>query len=592
MRIRVAPVVTRQPIVSVLGHVDHGKSTILDKIRGTNVVGREAGGITQHIGATEVPLETIYELCGDMVKGKKFAVPGLLFIDTPGHHSFITLRSRGGALADLAVLVIDINQGIQPQTIESMNILKKYKTPFVIAANKIDLIEGWRAHEDQPFVLSIREQPGSVTAELEKILYDLVGRFYEFGFSADRFDKIEDFTKTMAIIPVSGKTGEGIPDLLLVLVGLAQRFLEEQLESEETGAGEGTVLEVKEEKGLGTTLDVILYEGELKRGDAVAISSTDPSRPIVTKVKALLKPKPLDEMRDPTQKFDSVQKIIAAAGIKIAAQNLETALAGGLVKVIRENEDEVIEEIRKESEVKIELSPEGILAKADAIGSIEALSFEFKNANIPIRSAKIGDISKKDIADAETSADPAHRIILAFNVGITPDAQAALKDHNVTILSNNVVYRLIEEYQEWLKKKKEELERDKRLEIVFPGKLKLLPNCVFRVSKPAIVGVRVLAGRISTGQTLIKPDGKTVGKIRSIQSENQSIPVAMMGREVAISIDEVTVGRQIKVEDILYVDIPEGHARQLQKMDLRPDESEVLAEILKIKRSEEPFWAM
>ena len=584
--------VTRQPIVSVLGHVDHGKSTILDKIRGTNVVGREAGGITQHIGATEVPLETIYELCGEMAKGKRFTVPGLLFIDTPGHHSFITLRARGGALADLAVLVIDINQGIQPQTVESMNILKKYKTPFVIAANKIDLIEGWRAHDNQPFIISIRDQPESVASELEKILYDLVGRFYEYGFSADRFDKIEDFTKTIAIIPTSGRTGEGIPDLLLVLVGLAQRFLEEQLESEEEGPGEGTVLEVKEEKGLGTTLDVILYQGELKRGDAVAISSTDPVRPIVTKVKALLKPKPLDEIRDPTQRFDSVQKISAAAGIKIAAQNLENTLAGGIIKVIRGNEAEVIEEIKKESEVKIELSPEGILAKADAIGSIEALSFELKSAEIPIRGAKIGDVSKKDIIDAETLADPTHRIILAFNVGITPDAQAALKDHDVTILSNNVVYRLIEDYQEWVKKKKEEIEREKRLEIVFPGKLKILPNCVFRVSKPAIVGIRVLAGRIMTGQTLMKSDGKTIGKIRSIQSENQSIPTATMGQEVAISIDDVTVGRQIKVEDILYVDIPENHARQLQKMELRPDESEVLAEVLKMKRNEEPFWAM
>lgn len=583
---------TRQPIVSVLGHVDHGKSTILDRIRGTNVVGREAGGITQHIGATEVPLETVYKLCGDMAKGKRFTVPGLLFIDTPGHHSFITLRARGGALADLAVLVIDINQGIQPQTVESMNILKKFKTPFVIAANKIDLIEGWRVQEGQPFIISIKRQPGSAIENLEKAIYDLVGKFYDYGFSADRFDRIEDFTKTVAIIPVSGKSGEGIPDLLLVLVGLAQRFLEEQLESEEEGPGEGTVLEVKEEKGLGTTLDVILYQGELRRGDMVAISSTDPAKPIVTKVKALLKPKPLDEIRDPTQKFDSVQKINAAAGIKIAAQNLENALAGGLIKVIRGNEQEVIEAIKKESEMKIELSPEGVLAKADAIGSIEALAFELKNANIPIRSARIGDVSKKDIVEAETSADPLHRIILAFNVGITPDAQAALKDHDVTILSNNVVYRLIEDYQEWMKKKKEELEREKRLELVFPGKLKILPNCVFRVSKPAIVGVRVLAGRIMSGQTLIRADGKSVGKIRSIQSENQSIATAEMGQEVAISLDDVTVGRQIKVEDVLYVDIPEGHARQLQKMELRADESEVLAEILKIKRSQEPFWAM
>lgn len=582
----------RQPIVSVLGHVDHGKSTILDKIRGTEVVAREAGGITQHIGATEVPLETIYELCGDLAKGRQFSVPGLLFIDTPGHHSFITLRSRGGALADLAVLVIDINEGIKPQTIESMSILKKFKTPFVIAANKIDLIPGWRAHREQPFVQSIREQPESTVAELEQMLYNLAGRLYDQGFGADRFDKIEDFTKTIAIIPVSGKTGEGIPDLLLVLVGLAQRFLEEELRKEEEEVGEGTVLEVKEEKGLGKTLDVIIYKGEIKKGDIVAITSVEQDNPIVAKVKALLKPKPLDEIRDPTQRFDSVQSVTAAAGIKIAAQGLEKALAGGMIKVIGDNEKEVLEEIRKESEVHIELSAGGVAVRADAVGSLEALAFEAKNAEIPVRIARIGSISKKDLVDAETAQDPLNRVILAFNVSLTPDAEAELSSHDVTVLSNNVIYRLIEDYQTWKVKKKAELEGEKRLEIVFPGKVKILPNCIFRVSKPAIVGVRVLAGRIANGQPLMRVDGKPIGRIKSIRTGEESLQMARMGQEIAIAIDEATVGRQIKAEDILLVDIPEAHARELQKMELSQDEAEVLQELISVKRKEEQFWAM
>jgi translation initiation factor 5B len=585
-------VAARQPIVSVLGHVDHGKSTILDKIRGTEVVAREAGGITQHIGATEVPLETIYELCGDLAKGRQFSVPGLLFIDTPGHHSFITLRSRGGALADLAVLVIDINEGIKPQTIESMSILKKFKTPFVIAANKIDLIPGWRAHREQPFVQSIREQPESTVAELEQMLYNLAGRLYDQGFGADRFDKIEDFTKTIAIIPVSGKTGEGIPDLLLVLVGLAQRFLEEELRKEEEEVGEGTVLEVKEEKGLGKTLDVIIYKGEIKKGDIVAITSVEQDNPIVAKVKALLKPKPLDEIRDPTQRFDSVQSVTAAAGIKIAAQGLEKALAGGMIKVIGDNEKEVLEEIRKESEVHIELSAGGVAVRADAVGSLEALAFEAKNAEIPVRIARIGSISKKDLVDAETAQDPLNRVILAFNVSLTPDAEAELSSHDVTVLSNNVIYRLIEDYQTWKVKKKAELEGEKRLEIVFPGKVKILPNCIFRVSKPAIVGVRVLAGRIANGQPLMRVDGKPIGRIKSIRTGEESLQMARMGQEIAIAIDEATVGRQIKAEDILLVDIPEAHARELQKMELSQDEAEVLQELISVKRKEEQFWAM
>ena len=583
---------TRQPIVSVLGHVDHGKSTILDKIRGTEVVAREAGGITQHIGATEVPLRTVYDLCGDLVKGRQFTVPGLLFIDTPGHHSFITLRSRGGALADLAVLVIDINEGIRPQTIESMNILKKFKTPFVIAANKIDLIPGWRAHREQPFLLTVKDQPEATRAQLEEMLYNLVGKLFDQGFPADRFDKIEDFTKTVAIIPLSGKTGEGIPDLLLVLVGLAQKFLEEELTREEEAVGEGTVLEVKEEKGLGTTLDVIIYKGEVRKGDIVAITAVDPKNPIVTKVKALLKPRPLDEIRDPTQRFDSVLSVSAAAGIKIAAQGLEKALAGGMLKVIAGNEAETLEEIRKESEVHIELAPTGVVARADAIGSIEALAYETKNAEIPLRSARIGSISKKDLVEAETDSDPLNRIILAFNVSVTPDAQEELNDHDVTIISNNVVYRLIEDYQAWKEKKRAEIEGAKRMEIVFPGKVKILPNCVFRMSKPAIVGVRVLAGRIMNGQPLMRTDGKMIGRIKSIRTGEESLTVAKMGQEIAIAIDDATVGRQIKVEDILLIDIPESHARELQKMELSQDEKEILQEVMSIKRRESPFWAM
>src|SRR5688572_3554566 len=279
----------RQPIVSVLGHVDHGKTTLLDRIRGTGVAGREAGGITQHIGATEVPLTTVLEVCGDLVKGKSFRIPGLLFIDTPGHVAFSTLRARGGALADLAVLVIDINEGFRPQTIESLNILKRYKTPFVVAANKIDLVPGWRKHEAQPFVKSFADQPTSAREELDKRMYDLVGRLFEHGFSADRYDRVEDFTTNLAVVPVSAKFGVGIPDLLLMLIGLAQRFLEVQLATLD-GPGVGTLLEVTEEKGLGITANAIIYDGTLSKGDTIVFGTA--GQPGTAKVKALLKPKP------------------------------------------------------------------------------------------------------------------------------------------------------------------------------------------------------------------------------------------------------------------------------------------------------------
>ncbi len=579
----------RHPIVSVMGHVDHGKSTILDMIRGTEVVSREAGGITQHIGATDVPIDTIYKLCGPLIGDRKFNVPGLLFIDTPGHYSFVTLRTRGGALSDLAILVVDVIDGVKPQTVESINILRKFKTPFVVAANKIDLIPGWRHHKLMPIGQSLSEQDQRVVAELDERIYNLAGKIFDqTGFSADRFDKITDFTKSIAIVPVSGKFGEGLPDLLLVLVGLAQRFLEGDLSTEE-GPGEGTVLEVKEERGIGTAIDSIVYKGTINVGDQIVVASAR-GDPIVTKVKGLQRPKALDEIRDPTQRFDRVKEASAAAGIRIVAQGLESAMAGGTVRVVSGNLEQLREEMRKESEINADLAEEGIIVRGDAIGSLEAFAFECKKSELLIRKIDIGNVTRKDVVEASHFEDPLHRAIFAFSVNVNDDARDAARELGVRIFENDVMYRLLDDYQKWCVERKAQLEVDRRLEVVFPGKVIILRDHVFRVSKPAIVGVRVLAGRIRPGQGLMKLDGRSVGKVKSIRSGESSLKEAIAGQEVAVAIDEPTVGRQIDVEDVLLVDIPEGHVAELAKFGLKQDETEVLEQVKEIKRKERPFW--
>lgn len=579
----------RQPIVSVLGHVDHGKTSLLDYIRGSTVALREAGRITQHIGATEVPIEHIYEKCSALIGNKKFTVPGLLFIDTPGHQSFTTLRARGGSLADLAVLVIDIMEGPKPQTIESINILKRYKTPFVVALNKIDLIDGWISHPNSPFVLSFRDQLEEVKAKLDEKVYMISARLHDEGLSAERYDRIEDFTRNIAIVPISARTGEGVPDLLLVLIGLAQRFLESELRTE-TGPAKGTVLEVKEERGLGATIDVIIYSGTLKKGDWVALGTS--SKPLVTKVKAILKPRPLDEIRDPRERFDSVDEVSAAAGVKLTCQNLEGVIAGGPLRVISGDEALIIDEIQKEMKVHIETKDEGIIIKADAIGSLEALAFEAENAGIPIRKFEVGDIAKRDIVEACATNESLHRVILGFNVKILPEAKEILPTYPVKVFLNDVVYRLIEDYQKWVEEQKRASEIEKRSKFSFPGKIKVLPNCVFRISKPAIVGVRVLAGRIRPGQTLINREGKEVGKIRSIRSGEEALKEAIAGSEVAIAIEGATVGRQVVVEDILYVALEESKVKDLQSLDLNEDEKMTLEELIAIMRKQDPFWGI
>ncbi len=580
----------RQPIVSVLGHVDHGKTSLLDAIRGTTVAAREAGGITQHIGATEVPMDAIRRVCGDLVAGKSFKVPGLLFIDTPGHHAFTTLRARGGALADLAVLVVDLNEGFRPQTVESIKILKQHRTPFVVAANKIDLLPSWRKHPGAPFVVSMKDQPDGALAALDEKVYELAAKFYDQGFSADRYDKVTDFTGNLGIVPTSAKHGEGVPDLLLILIGLAQRFLEEELRTEE-GPGEGTVLEVKEEKGHGTTLDAIIYKGTLRRGDTIVVGTTD--KPVLTRVRALLKPKPLDEIRDPQDRFESARSVTAAAGVKIAAANVEEALPGGPIRVVAGDAAKVVAEVAAETTVSVETSDVGLLVKADAIGSLEALAFECKTLGLPIRAARIGPVSRRDVIDAATIPDPLHTAILAFNVGLLPDAnEEMLKHPDVAVLTNDVIYRLLEDYGSWAEERKRELEAASREALVYPGKILLLPDHVFRVSKPAVVGVRVLAGRIRPGQSLMREDGRDVGRIKSIQSEGKSLEEARTGQEVAVAIEGVTVGRQIETGDVLYNVIPERDARTLNAQALAGDEREALDAFLGIRRRTDRFWGM
>jgi translation initiation factor 5B len=583
---------TRQPIVSVLGHVDHGKTSLLDKIRGTAITAKEAGAITQHIGATEVPLQTLLDICGPLIKGKSFKIPGLLFIDTPGHHSFTTLRARGGALADLAILIVDVREGFMPQTVESLKILKRFKTPFVVAVNKIDMLNGWRKKSYVSFFETIQEQAESVKDMLTNKIYGISAELYRHGFSGERYDKVEDFTTNIAIVPLSAKTGEGIPDLLLVLIGLAQRFLEDKLDAEEDMPGEVTVLEVKEVKGLGLTLDSILYKGSMRRGDNVVVGAV--GEPIVTKIKSILKPRPLEEIRDSRDEFVSCEEVTAAAGIKISASDLERVVAGAPLRVAGDNLDSLKTEIKAEMALDIETKDEGLTIKADAIGSLEALAFELRNSELPIRKFEIGNVAKKDIIEVSTLQNPLTRAILAFNVDTLPDAKEELEERKdeVAVFSKDVIYRLIEDYKAWSEEKKIELEKESRREIAYPAKLLYLENCSFRLSKPAIFGVRILAGRISVGKHLLKEDGRSIGKIKSIQSKNESLKEARMGDEVAIAMDGITLGRQIKEGDVLYIDIPEAHIKLLKDVELSVDEREALERIIEIRRRQDAFWGM
>jgi len=590
---------TRQPIVCVLGHVDTGKTLLLDKIRKTSVQARETGGITQHIGASFFPADTLKQLCGPLlsrVKGE-IEIPGLLIVDTPGHEAFTNLRRRGGSVADIAILVIDVLRGFEAQTFECIEILKSRKTPFLVAVNKIDRIPGWNSYPDTPFLKSYQLQDPYVREDLDNRMYEIIGAFSRLDFRTDRFDRIKDFTKNVALVPTSAKTGEGITELLAVLVGLAQQYLKKRLQTTE-GAAKGTVLEVKEEAGLGLTLNTIIYDGILGKNDLIVVGGKE--KPIVTRIRAILVPKALDEIRDPRDKFSSVKAVSAAAGIKIVAPDLEGALAGAPLYGVPDGEDPqkfakmISEEIKK---IRIATDADGVILKADTLGSLEAIAGILRKNNISIRLADVGDISKRDIVEAAAvkEHEPLYGVVLAFEVKVLPDAEEEAANRGVQVFLEKIIYHVIENYLAWFKKKRETELAQSFESLVKPAKIRVLEGYVFRRAKPAIFGVDILAGKLRPKSMLIRAqDGEDIGELQQIQDKGKALPEAEQGMQVAISMDKPIVGRHVFEKDLLYVKISEQHVKMLLQsfMDrLTSEEQEALGEYVELMRKKSPFWA-
>jgi translation initiation factor 5B len=586
----------RSPIVSVLGHVDHGKTTLLDYIRGSTIADREAGGITQHIGATEIPNDTIEEICGSFISrlSIKDLIPGLFFIDTPGHAAFTSLRKRGGALADLAILILDINEGLKPQTYEAINILKMYKTPFIVVANKIDMIFGWETHEGASFKETFSQQAPSVQQELDTKVYGLVGELYKEGFQSERFDRVTNFASQITIIPISARTGEGIIEVLAMLLGLAQEYLTEQLEINEDAPAKGTVLEIKEEVGLGLTIDSIIYDGVLRTNDEIALM-TSSNEVLTTKIRSILRPLPLEEMRDSKKKFQKFDEVVAAAGIKIAAPNLDDVVSGSPLRVLSENEN-VEEEILKEIEdITISTEDEGILVKADTLGSLEAIVKLLRELDIPIREANIGDVNRRDIINSSIALNEndAHGAIIAFNVDVHPNSLDDLNNSEVKLFKGDVIYQIIEDYEAWIDEMEQAKKKAFYSAIIKPAKFMALPKLVFRQSKPAIIGIESISGTIKQGQTLINKNGEYVGVIASMEDKGETLPDISRGQRVAMAIKDAIVGKHFDEGDELYVDVPEKHYKFIErefKDKLTEDEYETLYEFLEIKRKQNPDW--
>ncbi len=575
----------RQPIITVAGHVDHGKTSILDKFRGSSVQESESGGITQKISFTRYPKEQIKKACPLLKNSKlELKIPGFLFIDTPGHAAFTNLRKRGGSLADLAILVVDIKEGIKPQTAEVISILKQNKTPFVIALNKVDTISGWQ--KKTSVQESIESLPAHVKQEFDTALLTFQGALQSHGFESSLFYEVSDFTKELAIVPCSARTGEGISELIFVLCGLSQKFLTKRLELSKEA--KGIILEIKKEKAM-DSIEAILYDGEIKEGDEIAIGTLDTANPVIkTKIRAL------EEILPLSQKYKSTKSVVAATGLRLQITNKEGLLPGVPFQKINKNLSEITAQFKKELSQAIKTDKQGIIAKADSLGSLEALLTLLRQSNIQVVRASIGNITKKDVISAKANLEinPLDAIIVGFNV----EPEEDLDRGSVKIITDSVVYKLIENLENYRKEKQADIERSRLLSLATICKLEILPQYVFRNSNPAIFGVRIQAGKLKTNLSLIDENDEQIARVKAIQAEKASVQEAEEGKEVAISLPGTNYERQIANKNVkyLYANISESQFKEFKnnKDLLSQSEIKALAELAEIKRKKNENWGI
>ena len=583
----------RSAIVTVAGHVDHGKTSILDSLRESSVQEGEAGGITQKISFTSYPIEHLKKTFPLIEKSNlSLKIPGFLFIDTPGHASFTNLRKRGGSLADLAILVIDINDGIKPQTAEVIQILKHNKTPFIIALNKIDNISGWRMPQhsggtpsdanDSDLKSNIESQSQNTKQNFDEKYFTLIGSLSSLGIESDLFYNISDFTKKIALVPCSAKTGECIPELIMMLCGLSQKYLGNKLTLGKEA--KGVILEIKKEKSMNYA-ESILHDGELYKDDEIAVANLE-GKPVITKIRILEEIEPLHF------RFKPKKKVQASTGLRMQFSEKIDVLPGMPFVIYKGNKEEIEKVFKQEISENIQTQKQGIIAKADSLGSLEALLVLLKQNNVPVVKASIGDINKTDIISAKANLEinELDALIVGFNVSINEEAKEIQK--GIKIFTDDVIYKLIENITEFRIEKGKEIEKKRLLGLSSLCKLNVLHKYVFRNTSPAIFGVKIEVGKINKGLNLIDEKGEKVGRVKNIQSENKSVEEATEEMEVAVSIPGVNFERQMKNRNFLYSELGETQFKNLKKNKdlLSQKDIKLLEEIAEIKRQEKADW--
>ena len=558
----------RSPICCILGHVDTGKTKLLDKVRQTSVQEGEAGGITQQIGATYFPVEALREKTMVLNKGNfDFKVPGLLIIDTPGHESFTNLRSRGSSLCNIAILVVDIMHGLEAQTLESIRLLRDRKTPFIVALNKVDRLYDWKPTPNNAFQDSLAQQPVHTQKEFEERASKVMLAFAEQGLNAELYYKNKSMGRYVSLVPTSALSGEGVPDMLQLLVSLTQTRMSQSLMY--LSELECTVLEVKVVEGLGTTIDVVLSNGVLHESDKIVVCGLN--GPIVTQVRALLTPQPLKELRVRSS-YVHHKEVRASLGVKIAAPDLDKAVAGSRLLVCTNDDEEELlrEEVMSDLTTllnSVDKSGKGVCVQASTLGSLEALLEFLRVSKIPVSGINIGPVYKRDVMRCATMLEKARELacILCFDVSVDKEAERLAEELGVKLFTADIIYHLFDRFMAYRAEIMENKKRDAAGTAVWPCRLRTI--AAFAKRDPIILGCDIIDGslRIGTPLCVVKVDSATrkkevipIGRVTSLEINHKS-------RDVVLKKD-VGAGVAVRIEPNLN-DAPKMFGRHLDEND-------------------------
>ncbi len=519
----------RSPIMCIMGHVDTGKTKLLDNIRNTNVQDGEVGGITQQIGASFIPLGTLY----NRTKNTNIKIPGLLMIDTPGHEAFSNLRQRGSSLCDIAIIVIDIMGGLEQQTIQSINMLIKSNIKFVFALNKIDRLYGWISNDKIDIQTALNENHVS-DGEFKNRLHDITTQIMELGLNAKLFWDNDSRDDTISICPISAKTGEGIHDLLNVVIDICQNDISDNIIFKDEL--KCIVMEKTINETLGDSIDVILINGTLKKGDTISLQTNDGI--INTTIKNLLTPPPNKESRIKSE-YIHHELVKGSMGVKIVSNDINKAIVGTQIYL---SSDDLIDTLVPETST-MKLQEEGVIVYASTQGSLEALVHYLQNEckpSVPISNVFIGSITKKQILklSINKTSKKEFSTILAFNVNIEDEALQLANKNGITIFSAEIIYHLFDFYTKYRQDVINERKTLYRPQAIFPCTLKILEKHIYNKKNPLIFGVTVLDGNLHVGTPIIALDTKTyIGKVTSIQLNNNEVNIANKGTDVCIKVD-------------------------------------------------------